>query len=369
MNIHQSIQELLYDHECVIIPEFGGFVTNYKPAFIHPKKQIIHPPSKQVSFNVNLGTNDGLLANYISRKEGVSYDAALSFVNTTVSDFQKQLTIGKRLSIEGVGTISVNNSGTLEFAPDDTHNFLRSSFGLKSFFLPTLKELEPVVETEVIREETPVVPLTANTEEKKERRFNRKWLAAAAFLPLMYFGGMTVQQNSSQISGFFSGWGSARNIIADFTPRLEGEKIQFTYEEPVNQLKLIADQNPELQSIIYSFEEGEINPNGTKVLMNREVEASGTSTTKSSSENSTTYYKESSGLELYFIVAGCFQDQSNADGLVNKLRKRGFDAGIFGKKGRLHMVCYGSYTNKSAAKSALRDIKSSENPGAWLKKH
>ncbi|MFK7757053.1 MAG: SPOR domain-containing protein [Flavobacteriales bacterium] len=370
MNIHQSIQELLFDHECVIIPEFGGFVTNYKPAFVHPKKQLIFPPSKQVTFNVNLGNNDGLLANYISRKEQIRYDAALTYVNSTVKEFKEQLNTGKRLSINGVGTISVNSSGALEFSPEDTHNFLRSSFGLKPIFLPTLEELapEPAAAAVTAPQETPVISIVEPTAEKKERKFNKKWLVAAAFLPLMYFGGMTVHQNSSQISGFFSGWGTSKQITAEFTPRIEGEKIQFTYEEPTSQLRLIADQNPELQSIIYSFEEGEISPNGTKVLMNKVVD-SAIATPNNSSTTSKAYEKTSSGLQLYFVVAGCFQDQNNADGLVNKLRKKGFDAGIFGKKGSLHMVCYGSYTNRSAAKTALTEIKSSENPGAWLKKH
>ena len=36
-NISEYISELLYTHECVIIPEFGGFVGNRKSAELNKK--------------------------------------------------------------------------------------------------------------------------------------------------------------------------------------------------------------------------------------------------------------------------------------------------------------------------------------------
>ena len=369
MNINQAIQDLLFEHDCVIIPKFGGFVTNYKPAFIHPKKQMVFPPSKKLSFNVNLKNNDGLLANYISQKENISYQTAAEFVSSSVEEFKHDLHSNKRLSLEGIGWISINTSGALEFSPEDTHNFLRDSFGLKPVFLPTLEELmaeennseiapslvEPAIEAEVISIER------AKEEVAPSRKRKTGWVAAAAFLGVMFIGGMQVNENSSNIASFFSSSMPGKTALneAEFMPRLEDEKLQFTYEEAASELELVVSQNPELQSVFYSFEKGEISPDGLKVILKN----------SSSDNTSSAYVSNSSSLELYFIVAGCFQDESNADGLVQKLRRKGFDAGVFGKKGKLHMVCYGSYTNKSAAKSALQNIKSDENPGAWLKKH
>ena len=365
MNFNQAIQDLLFEHECVIIPSFGGFVTSYKPAFIHPKKQMVFPPSKKLSFNVNLKNNDGLLVNYISQKENISYQTAAEFVTSSVEEFKNELNTDKRLSLEGIGWISVNTSGALEFSPEDTRNFLRNSFGLKPVFLPTIEELladkvttplvAPIIETEVIS----IAP--AKEEETPSIRRKTGWVAAAAFLGVMFIGGMQVQENSSNIASFFSSFIPGKTAVkeAKFLPRLEDEKLHFTYEEEVSELALIVNQNPELQSVFYSFEKGEISPDGLKVVLKK----------SSADVSSTEYKRNSSSLELYFVVAGCFQDETNADGLVKKLRRKGFDAGIFGKKGRLHLVCYGSYTNRSAAKSALQGIKSSENPGAWLKKH
>ena len=42
--LDKYISELLFDYDCVIVPQLGGFVTNYKPAYFD--KGIAHPPSK-----------------------------------------------------------------------------------------------------------------------------------------------------------------------------------------------------------------------------------------------------------------------------------------------------------------------------------
>ncbi|NLA48282.1 MAG: hypothetical protein GX876_02335, partial [Bacteroidales bacterium] len=62
MDITSFIRELLFSHDCVIVPGFGGFVGNYAPARIDRATSTFYPPSKQISFNRNLRNNDGLLA-------------------------------------------------------------------------------------------------------------------------------------------------------------------------------------------------------------------------------------------------------------------------------------------------------------------
>jgi len=66
MAIANYIKDLLYRYDCVIVPHFGGFVTNKTSAQIGEDSLTFYPPTKQVGFNVNLNHNDGLLANYIA---------------------------------------------------------------------------------------------------------------------------------------------------------------------------------------------------------------------------------------------------------------------------------------------------------------
>ena len=47
-NISKHIFELLYEHDCVIIPNFGGFVANYFPARLDELNNRVFPPSKHL---------------------------------------------------------------------------------------------------------------------------------------------------------------------------------------------------------------------------------------------------------------------------------------------------------------------------------
>ena len=65
-SIVHYISELLYYHDCVVIPEFGGFITTHKSSILDSNALKIYPPSKQISFNKKLQSNDGLLIQKIS---------------------------------------------------------------------------------------------------------------------------------------------------------------------------------------------------------------------------------------------------------------------------------------------------------------
>ncbi len=67
----------------------------------------------------------------------------------------------------------------------------------------------------------------------------------------------------------------------------------------------------------------------------------------------------------YYVIAGCFENENNADKMVNKLRNEGYaNAQKFGKIGRLHAVCYSYFDNK---KDALNEIAKIGTEQAWLK--
>ena len=68
--VEYYISELLFLHDCVIIPNFGGFVGNPKSAKLNKITGVLSPPSKQILFNANLKTNDGLLITHISKLLG-----------------------------------------------------------------------------------------------------------------------------------------------------------------------------------------------------------------------------------------------------------------------------------------------------------
>ena len=80
MNISLNIKELLYFHDCVILPGFGGFIANNVNAKISASN-IFSPPAKAIAFNRNLNNDDGLLADHIVRKEKLSYSDTRKIIN------------------------------------------------------------------------------------------------------------------------------------------------------------------------------------------------------------------------------------------------------------------------------------------------
>ena len=127
------IRELLFGHDCVIVPGFGGFIGNYTPARIDKNSGTFTPPVKQISFNRNLNHNDGLLIGKISESTGINYGDSRILVEEFVSDLRKRLSKGERVAIDRIGVFHNNSENNTQFEPDKDSNYLLDSFGLTSF--------------------------------------------------------------------------------------------------------------------------------------------------------------------------------------------------------------------------------------------
>ncbi len=68
----------------------------------------------------------------------------------------------------------------------------------------------------------------------------------------------------------------------------------------------------------------------------------------------------------YYIVAGMFSIQANAEELVNTLKAKGFNAELFGRHGNLYGVSFSSHESKAAAVQEMNRIREQSNPQAWL---
>jgi len=131
VEINQYIKELLLLNDCVIIPQFGGFVANYKPATIENNK--FFPPTKEVAFNNKLTSNDGLLINYISEIEDTDYFSAKQKLEDFVEETLLRLERSRKVYFEGIGYLHYDSRENLLFEPQLKQNLLVESYGLQSF--------------------------------------------------------------------------------------------------------------------------------------------------------------------------------------------------------------------------------------------
>jgi len=155
MKIAKYIGELLYNYECVVIPGFGGFLTNDKPASINSASNLFKPPFKQIFFNALLKTNDGLLINYIAREEGLEYKEAKEQVDRFVLMCDNALKEGKRINFHQIGYLYLNDKQQVTFEQDNSVNYNADAFGLSSFISPAVYKQTP---EEKLREKVTTAP-------------------------------------------------------------------------------------------------------------------------------------------------------------------------------------------------------------------
>ena len=114
----EIISRLLIRHNCVILPEFGGFVARTSPSEIDEKRGLIYPPKKSILFNQQLTISDGLLISEYALTNQLSFTDSQEKIKQIISLWKDELHSGKTISIEKVGTLQLGENGTLQFVQD-----------------------------------------------------------------------------------------------------------------------------------------------------------------------------------------------------------------------------------------------------------
>jgi len=138
MKISNHIFNLLQEHDCVIVPNFGAFVARNISAKISSDGSKIFPPNKEITFNKSLVKNDGLLINRISSSENISYEVADDKLNKWVIKSDKKLKKQGYFEIKNIGSISLKKDKYI-FIPSQNSIFLKSSYGLNSIDSPQIE--------------------------------------------------------------------------------------------------------------------------------------------------------------------------------------------------------------------------------------
>ena len=133
MQISQYISELLFRYDCVVVPGFGAFLSERVSAKIDKNSGEFFPPCKRISFNAQLKSNDGLLANHISSVEEITYENAISKIKKQVDYAIKSLENKIPVEFANIGSLTKSNGGKIIFDPIKNKNYLTESFGLSKF--------------------------------------------------------------------------------------------------------------------------------------------------------------------------------------------------------------------------------------------
>ncbi len=131
-SVNNYLKKLLYQYDCIVVPELGAFLTHYQSAVYTETSGLYLPPRKRVAFNEALRFDDGILANYIMLHEPVTREGAQRLVSSFVSDLRKQVETTGRFELEGIGTFTQNEESRLQFSPGLRQNFFGDSYGMSA---------------------------------------------------------------------------------------------------------------------------------------------------------------------------------------------------------------------------------------------
>ena len=141
-SIIEHIEYLITRHDCVVVPGWGAFIANYDNAAYDEDRSSMIRPHRSIGFNAGVTHNDGLLAQSLVRREGMSYDEAMRFISDSVASFGKQLNKGSELSMGRLGYFCRREGRYNEFVSFSNPNAFDKFFGLADVEVQTVTALE-----------------------------------------------------------------------------------------------------------------------------------------------------------------------------------------------------------------------------------
>ncbi len=353
--ITKHIADLLYHHECVIVPGLGGFIKAYRPAQTLHSTCEFRPPSGTIAFNAGLSGNDGQLANYIASVECISYREAFYEIRLWVEKSFDSLKTGEKVILDGIGDIFENASGKLEFRPSMQLNFNADSFGLPVFFAKAAAK-----EKLIIPEILPQKNISKSLKYHRLVPETLKWAAVLApFIAFALWGtinGNIIDNYVHNYTGMFS-WVRSTPGKTAFTKSVS-LPIQKEVTPKVDVLQspsgILADENISFDPGMISYSELAKNK---IVINNKDLQPVSVDIISSEPEPD------------YYIIGGAFRDHKNALKLISSLQQQGYPATIVDTtSGGLYIVSMKSFTDYSEAENQLDEVKKAGFSSSWILK-
>ena len=311
MGLENHIATLLYRYQCVVVPGFGAFLSQIKPACLQRSSNTFHPPYKELSFNAQLDKNDGLLVSHIAQLENTPYEEILEKVRTTSKGWKEKLHSEGILEFSQLGIFRLSAEKKILFEPADRTNYLLSSFGLS----PVIGN--PVTR-EVLKEEVKQleehIPFTITPETRKENGIR----------PLLKYAAVILLAVATGLSGYS-----------------------------------LYHHGLETTSVVHAAAQKEVSKNIQ--------EATFFNTNPVELPSVTLEVVHKTEQDVHHIVAGAYRIRENADKRVRQLISKGYPARYLGQNSYgLHQVVFASYADPEHALEDLAEIRAKESRDAWL---
>ena len=195
IELAQHIEKLLFDNDCIIVPDFGGFVAFYNHSQTNEDGDAFYPPTRTIGFNPRLTLNDGMLIQSYMSVHDISFSDAARAIDQEVQFLQSQLQDSGKVELPNIGEIKLTMNQTYEFTPYNEKLTSPSLYGLDTIEMIELDKLNHQKEERVLH---PVV-LQENKKNyniRINRAFVRTIAASVGVIALFVFLSTPVENTS-----------------------------------------------------------------------------------------------------------------------------------------------------------------------------
>lgn len=366
IQLGRHIEILLLDNDCVIVPDFGGFVAHHVSARYDEDDHSWLPPMRTLGFNAQLRINDSLLAQSYVNAYDISYPEALRRIENEVEELKQLLANEGCYTMDDIGTLTINDEGNYQFEPCEAGILSPAYYGLDACSFVTLKEArcmnvanvalqastEPVELPQPTSSDSPALLDFADNGEPEEEhviRIKMSWvrnIAAIAAAVIAFFVMATPIANSDLRT----------RAMSD----LKGNLLYKLIPQDTN----MAPATPIAESVQQQTAESAKEATDTTVVAETVRVAEKADSTAKPKATATATATD----KTYCIVLASHVRKDNAETYVEKLKKQGYNAEIYVHKSVVRVV-YGSYKTEAEAYKQLNRLTDKEEFfDAWVYK-
>lgn len=342
----QHIERLLSENECVIIPNFGGFIVHYTPASYVEKDNLFLPPSRVIGFNPQLRINDGLLIQSYMAANNVGFSEAVKIIDGELRKLIVVLHKEGRITLNSIGELHYTINGNYEFMPNSNKTIPTAFYGLAPF------EIEKLDSVQKKKRLMPTGSTLASQKKQRELRIEHTLLrnaVAIAAVFILFFAFSTPIQNTD-ISN------------SNYAKLLPSELFEQVEEQAVTTVRVVSCPpvvEPQLSSV-----ETPVKEESETAAKNDEAKASAATETE---QPQATAPVQANKEQLFHIIVAGGIGSKDAEKMVNELKGKGFDgATVLNSDGKIRVSIRSFENNTDAMKSLLELRKNESYQNAWL---
>ena len=347
IELERHIEILLLSNDCVIVPDFGGFMAHHVDARYDGRDNMFLPPLRTIGFNPQLTMNDSLLALSYVEAYDISYPDALSRIAEDVREIRAELDINGKYELSDIGTLHLNSQGTYTFEPCEAGLLTPNYYGLDGFVMQPLKELGTSANNEETTATAEIVPFDSNAiQQAEENKGNQQATAEPVFA-----NEQEEEEESCEFVQIRKSW--LRNavaaciaLIAFFTlstpldtPQVQKSKVDISMLNRLMPKEMVKDNSIKaLEEVASEVEKKTENVENAERTDKAEIE------------------KQEIAKPHYCIVLASRVTKRNAATYTESLQAKGFkDTRVLITSNNVKVI-YGSYETEQQAYTALNQL-------------